>query len=107
VAGVTLKYSPYAKIICTIAIYKERNNIMNIQTFSKYYQYSLKDKVLPIRCGVDEEHPILVPNLELDDEYNEKIYLYCLDCNFKIYPGLELYNNIEFVLEELEIDEED
>ena len=48
-----------------------------------------------------------MPNLELDDEYNEKIYLYCLDCNFKIYPGLELYNNIEFVLEELEIDEED
>lgn len=79
---------------------------MDIRKFSKYYQYSLKDKVLPIRCGMDSEHPPLVPNLEIDDEYDEKIFLYCLDCNYRIYPGLELYQNIEFVLEELEVNEE-
>lgn len=79
---------------------------MKYQVFSKYYQYSLKDKVLPIRCGIDNEHPILVPNLDIDNEGNDIIYLYCIDCNFKIYPGLELYQNIEFILEELELDEE-
>lgn len=80
---------------------------MDIRKFSKYYQYSLKDKVLPIRCGMDSEHPSLVPNLEITDEYDEKIFLYCIDCNYRIYPGLELYQNIEFVLEELEVNEED
>jgi len=79
---------------------------MEYQVFSKYYQYSLKDKVLPIRCGIDNDHPILVPNLDIDNEGNDIIYLYCIDCNFKIYPGLELYQNIEFILEELELDEE-
>jgi len=79
---------------------------MKYQVFSKYYQYSLKDKVLPIRCGIDNEHPILVPNLDIDNEGNDIIYLYCIDCNFKIYPGLEFYQNIEFILEELELDEE-
>jgi hypothetical protein len=80
---------------------------MEYRVFSKYYQYSLKDKVLPIRCIKDKDHPILVPNMKIDDEGNETIYLYCLDCSCKLYPGLELYSNIEFVLEELEIDEED
>lgn len=76
---------------------------MDIRVFSKYYQLSLKDKVLPITCGIDEDHPYLVPNLSDDD----KIYLYCLGCSFKMYPGIELYNNIEFVLNELEKNGED
>ena len=105
-AEVTEEYSPYAKIICTIAIYK-KENIMEYRKFSKYYQYSLKDKVLPIRCGMDSDHPGLVPNLDIDAEGNDLIYLYCLDCGFKLYPGLELYRNIEFVLEELEVNGED
>jgi hypothetical protein len=80
--------------------------MIDIRILSKYYQYSLKDKVLPIRCGIDSEHPIMVPNLDIDDEGNDIVYLYCLDCNFKIYPGLELCKNIEFILEELEVNEE-
>ena len=97
----------YGKIICTIAIYKERKNIMDIRKFSKYYQYTLKDKVLPIPCGIDPEHPMLVPRLIIDENNNDIIYLYCIDCNYKLYPGLELYQNIEFILEELEVNEED
>jgi hypothetical protein len=50
---------------------------------------------------------MLVPRLWIDENDNDIIYLYCLDCNFKLYPGLELYNSIEFVLEELEVNEED
>lgn len=71
---------------------------MDIRKFSKYYQLSLKDKVIPITCGIDEDHPYLVPNLDHDD----KVFLYCLGCNFKMYPGIELYKNIEFVLEEVD-----
>lgn len=74
---------------------------MDIRVFTKYYQYSLKDKVLPLRCGIDEDHPILVPNLSHDD----RIFLYCLGCSYKMYPGLELYQNIEFVIEELELED--
>jgi hypothetical protein len=81
--------------------------MIDIRKITKYYKYSLNNKVLPIRCPVDEEHPILVPRLWIDDEDNDIVYLYCIDCNFKLYPGLELYKNIEFVLEELELNEED
>ena len=48
--------------------YIRKKNIMEYRKFSKYYQYSLKDKVLPIRCGIDPDHPGLVPNLDIDNE---------------------------------------
>lgn len=79
--------------------------MINIHSFKKYYQYSLENKVIAIPCGIDPEHPGLVPNLDIDDKGNDIVYLYCLGCNFKLYPGLELQNNIEFILEELEIDD--
>lgn len=74
---------------------------MDIRVFSKYYQLSLENKVLPILCSIDDNDGILVPNLDEDD----RVYLYCLSCNFKMWPGQELYNNIQFVLEELEVNE--
>ena len=80
---------------------------MEYRRFSKYYQLSLKNITIPIRCEIYSEHPILVPNLQIDEAGNDIIYLYCLDCNFKLNPGLELYRNIEFVLEELEVNGED
>jgi hypothetical protein len=80
---------------------------MEYRRFSKYYQLSLKNITIPIRCEIDSEHPILVPNLQIDEAGKDIIYLYCLDCNFKLHPGLELYRNIEFVLEELEVNGED
>ena len=76
---------------------------MNIQIFSQYYQYCIKGIVIPIPCGIDEDHPPLVPNLSEDD----RIFLYCLGCSYRMYPGKELYDNIEFILEELEVDGED
>lgn len=79
---------------------------MEYWKFSKYYQLSLKNKTIPIKCELDSDHPILVPNLRTDENDNDTIYFYCLACNFKLYPGLELYNNIEFVLEELEVNGE-
>lgn len=76
---------------------------MNIQKFSQYYQYCIKGIVIPIPCGIDPDHPPLVPNLSDDD----RIFLYCLGCSYKMFPGKELYDNIEFILEELEVDGED
>lgn len=81
--------------------------MMEYNKFKQYYQYTLENKVLSIPCGMDSDHPGLVPNLEIDENGNDIIYFYCLGCNFKLYPGLELYQNIEFILEELEIDAED
>lgn len=73
---------------------------MDIRVFSKYYKLSLEDKVIPIQCGIDNLHPTMVPNLKIDDGGNETIYLYCLDCGFKMYPGTELYKSILNVLKE-------
>jgi hypothetical protein len=56
---------------------------------------------------MDSEHPILVPNLRIDDDGNETIYFYCLDCDSKLYPGLSLYNDVKSILEKLEDNEED
>lgn len=74
---------------------------MEYRRFSKYYQLSLKNKTIPIRCKIDSEHPILVPNLDIDDAGKDIIYFYCLDCNFKLYPGLELYNKISLIVDRL------
>ena len=76
---------------------------MDIRIFSKYYQLSLKDKVIPITCEIDPTDGIMVPNLSDDDI----VYLYCLSCNFKLFPGLELYNNIISTLEKIEVNGKD
>lgn len=70
---------------------------MDIRLFSKYYKLSLEDKVIPIQCGIDQFHPVMVPNIDEEDQ----IYLYCLACNFKIIPGTELYRNITECIDKL------
>lgn len=75
---------------------------MEYRKFSKYYQYSLENKVKAIACGMDFDHPGLVPNLDVDEDGSDIIFLYCLACTYKVYPGLELYRNIELILEELD-----
>jgi hypothetical protein len=52
-----------------------------------------ESKVPPLTCPIDES--LLMPNLTLDD----KLYLYCLDCSYKNFVGLELYNKVSKYLE--------
>lgn len=80
---------------------------MEYRKYSKYYQLSLKDKVKPIPCWADPDHPGMVPNLKIDSHDKELIYFYCLACQYKFFPGLDFYHNIESILEEIEDDEED
>lgn len=58
--------------------------------FSRYYQLSLDGKRPPYFCRMNEEHGILVPNMDEHDE----IYLYCVECEYKLFPGLNFYQEM-------------
>jgi len=61
---------------------------MRIQIVSKYLALAEEGLVSKLDCPIDQG--LLVPNL--DDE--DKIFLYCLSCNYKNNMGLEVYDNI-------------
>ena len=57
---------------------------MDIREF-KYYQFlSEKGYVEPLTCAIDSEHGQLFGNIDED----EKLYLYCVACEYKLKPGL-------------------
>lgn len=70
---------------------------MIIQVFNKYLLLSDIGKTKPLLCGLDNDHPRLFANI---DE-NDNIYLYCLACEYKMIPGIELYSRIEKIVSEL------
>jgi hypothetical protein len=61
---------------------------MQIQYVSKYIALSEEGLVPRLECPMDQGS--LLCNLDLED----KIYLYCLSCNYKNNIGLEVYENI-------------
>ena len=61
---------------------------MRLQYVSKYIALSEEGLVSKLECPLDQG--LLMPNL--DDE--DKIFLYCLSCNYKNNMGLEVYDNI-------------
>jgi hypothetical protein len=61
---------------------------MEIQYVSKYISLSEEGLVEKLLCPVDQG--LLFCNQDLD----EKIYLYCLECDYKKYIGTTHYNNI-------------
>jgi hypothetical protein len=61
---------------------------MQIQYVSKYIALSEEGLVPRLKCPMDQGS--LLCNLDLED----KIYLYCLSCNYKNNIGLEVYENI-------------
>jgi hypothetical protein len=58
-----------------------------------YQKLAGESKVPPLICPMDES--MLMPNLTLDDE----LFLYCLDCGYKNFVGLELYDKLSKYLE--------
>lgn len=70
---------------------------MIIQVFNKYLLLSDEGKTKPLLCGLDKDHPRLFANIDENDD----IYLYCLACDYRMIPGIELYSNIEKVVEGL------
>ena len=53
----------------------------------------------PILCGLDPEHGRLYGSMDSED----CITLFCLACDYKMSPGIELYQNIEKVLSTLNL----
>ena len=66
---------------------------MKIQYVSKYLSLSEEGLVPRIDCPVDQGS--LLCNTDKED----KIFLYCLSCNYKIYIGLKFYDNIKGLVE--------
>lgn len=61
---------------------------MNIREFN-YYQYLAEGGLVdPIVCFNDVEHGVLYANVGEGDE----MYIFCLACDFKLYPGEEFAN---------------
>jgi hypothetical protein len=61
---------------------------MQIQYVSQYLALAERGLVKEILCPLDGG--LLMPN----QDFEEKIYLYCLSCEYKKYIGIELYNQM-------------
>jgi hypothetical protein len=62
---------------------------LRIQIVSKYLTLAEEGLVSKVDCPLDQG--LLMPNQTIDD----KIYLYCLSCDYKKEIGLELYGKME------------
>ena len=62
---------------------------MRIQIVSKYLTLAEEGLVSKVDCPLDQG--LLMPNQDNDD----KIYLYCLSCEYKKEIGLDLYGRME------------
>ena len=69
---------------------------MQIQYVSRYIALSEEGLAFKMDCPIDQGS--LLCNL---DE-NDKIYLYCLSCNYKNFIGLDLYNSMVRTVKRLE-----
>ena len=69
---------------------------MRIQYVSAYISMSKDGLVEKLLCPVDQS--FLFSNQDLEDN----IYLYCLDCNYKKNIGIATYNNIVKAVDSVE-----
>jgi hypothetical protein len=72
---------------------------MNFGVFRQYYELQTNGLVPTIACGNDKLHLGLVPNMDSED----KIFLYCLECDYKKFPGSGFYNSMKIVLSGVEV----
>ena len=69
---------------------------MRIQAFSAFQDLARDGIVEPLMCFNKEHVNPLIPALNKNDE----VYLWCLECDFKLNPGINLYEKIILALEE-------
>lgn len=62
--------------------------MQKIQYVSKYIALAAEGLVPKILCPMDQG--LLLCNQDMED----KIFLYCLECDYKKYIGLSYYNNL-------------
>jgi hypothetical protein len=58
-----------------------------------YQKLAEESKVPPLLCPIDKS--MLYPNLTDQDQ----LFLYCLECSYKNYVGLDLYEKVERYIE--------
>lgn len=65
---------------------------LTIQEVHTYQQLAEKGIVAPLQCVVNpDDHIGLVPALLEDNQ----VYLYCLTCNSKLIPGIDMKNALK------------
>ena len=73
---------------------------MDIREF-RYYQYLAEQGYLEsIVCYDDVEHGSMLGNI---DE-NDKLYLWCMSCNYRLYPGLVLEEKVRTSIKQVSKD---
>ncbi len=65
---------------------------MKIQVVSEYLTLAREGLVPGIECPMDQG--LLFCNQDLEDN----IFLYCISCSYKNYLGIEVYNNLEKIV---------
>jgi hypothetical protein len=66
---------------------------MRIQVFSEYLQQAQAGNVEFLACPYhNDDAPAIFPLVHLEEE--DKIILQCYACDFKMYVGITLYNQI-------------
>lgn len=74
----------------------ELGDKLRIQVVSKYLAFAQEGLVPEINCPMDQG--LLMCNIDYDD----KIFLYCLSCDYKKYLGTDFYKDIILKLEEIQ-----
>lgn len=62
---------------------------MKVQYVSEYISLAQEGLVKQLECPVDQGP--LMPNQDLEDN----IYLYCLNCDYEKTVGIEFYNQVK------------
>ena len=68
---------------------------MLIQVIKEYISLSKNNQVPPFLCEWEPEHGLVYPNIDNDD----RLYLYCLACDYKNYVGMETYELMKSIIE--------
>lgn len=69
---------------------------MTIREFRAYQTLASKGLVPPAVCLDDEDHGYLFAGMNEEEE----VYLHCLACRYKIYPGINLSEKIVSAVKE-------
>jgi len=74
-------------------ISKKLGDKLRVQVVSKYLAFAQEGLVPEINCPLDQG--LLMCNVDNED----KIYLYCLSCEYKNFIGIDFYKKIKQNLE--------
>ena len=76
--------------------------VHDIFYFRAYQDLAKNDKALGLTCNSIKDHGLLIPNIHGD---NDELYLYCLECDFKLNPGIVTIDLIKSIVKESIVNE--